>query len=66
MGDVGFVMGVVRAWIVAEAYRQGNQCVARVLSDVIAYQRSFCQVQTFQLEVGGRAEGDAFAVCNED
>eukprot|EP00210_Caulerpa_lentillifera_P005552 g5311.t1 len=66
LGDVGFMLGIVRAWIVAEAYRSGTQCVARVLSDVSAYQTSFCSMATFQLEVGGNAEGEAFSVCNEE
>eukprot|EP00210_Caulerpa_lentillifera_P005553 g5312.t1 len=66
IGDIGFIMGAVRAWIVAEAYKKGDRCVARVLSDVVAYQTHFCFIPTFQLEVGGNAEGEAFAVCNTD
>jgi len=66
VGDIGFVMGAVRAWIVAEAYRKGESCVARVLSEVVAYQTHFCHIPTFQLEIGGNAEGEAFAVCNEE
>eukprot|EP00210_Caulerpa_lentillifera_P008105 g7739.t1 len=65
-GDKGNAKGKVRAWVIAEAYQKGEECVAKVMSQVIA-ETSTHKVHT-DVTVGatGEATGDAFAICDDE
>lgn len=65
-GDKGNAKGKIRAWVVAEAYKKGEECLAKVLSKVMA-ETSKHKVHTdVSVSVEGSAEGDALAVCDDD
>lgn len=63
-GAVGRAFGMVKAWVVAEAYEKGEECLATVITNVIAKTHDPDPNDGVSVTVGGIAEGEALALCS--
>lgn len=64
-GDAGVGVGRIRAWVVAEAYERGEECLGTVLSEVEIREKESGIIPRIGLNIGGETDGEILTLCQD-